>query len=305
MHRYRAFGLQIESEWNLPELAPAPDLDHWDPDLTIVVRDLGRKMPTVTEPPIFDYGDDEVVMIWPQVGGFRIRMPATIEVEPSALAKPELIAFPLLGPVMGWFLHLRGQAILHASAVYWRGRVLGFLGDKMAGKSTTAAAFLRDGGHLITDDMLVFDMKDIASPIVLPAFAQLKLSEEAAMAVEVDGATALPNIMEGFPKRQHRLAQRALEIPERFDALFVLSRSTDESNIAWLDQAEALTKIVRYSYSTRFANAPLAMQDRGRQFRHFAALARAIRVAELKVPHDLSGLGQTVELVGQSLGVDK
>ena len=34
------------------------------------------------------------------------------------------------------------------------GRTLAFLGDKLAGKSTTAAAFVRAGASLVTDDLL-------------------------------------------------------------------------------------------------------------------------------------------------------
>ena len=303
MYRYRAFGLQIESDWQLPELAAASGQSDVDPDVRIVTGDIGRSIPAPDCPPIFDYEDPHgVVMIWPQVGGFRIRAPDIIEMQPAPTAKREYLAFPLLGPVMAWLLHMRGRMILHASALKWEGRAIGFLGDKMAGKSTTAAAFLRDGGELLTDDLLVFDMDDPAHPIIQPAFAQLKLDDQAASAVSVAYAQPLPLIMEGFPKRQHRL-DRLAETPVACDALFILERNGAAGGIEWLDEVEALKGLIRFSYNVRFAHAPLAMQERGRHFQHCAALARCVKVGVLHVPDDLGRLPETVQRVGRALGV--
>lgn len=304
LHRYRAFGLAIESEWPLPELAEVDAAEAGEPDLRIVVTDIGRAIPPPDRPSQFDFDDPEgVVMLWPHVGGFRIRLPDVIEMQPASIAKPEYVAFPLLGPVIAWYLHLRGRMILHASALVWRGRAFGFLGDKLAGKSTTAAAFLRDGGRLVTDDLLVFDMDDPARPTVQPAFAQLKLSEESAEAVPVEGAEALPLIIDGFPKRQHRLDGLA-DQPDGFDALFVLQRGGEEARVEWLDQSDALTQLARFSYNVRFDTAPPEMLDRRRHFQHCAALARAVKVGVLHIPASLERLPEAVETVGHALGAD-
>lgn len=304
LYRYRAFGLSIESEWPLTELAETDDGAVGEPDLRIVLADIGRPIPPPDAPSQFDFGDPQgVVMLWPHVGGFRIRLPDVIEMRPAETARPEYVAFPLLGPVIAWYLHLRGRMILHASALVWRGQAFGFMGDKMAGKSTTAAAFLRDGGQLLTDDLLVFDMDDPAGPAVQPAFAQLKLSEESAESVPVEGAEALPLIIEGFPKRQHRL-DRLADRPDGFDALFVLRRGGERARVEWLDQTEALTQLARFSYNVRFDTAPPEMLDRRRHFQHCAALARAVKVGVLHIPADLDRLPETVESVGRALGVD-
>lgn len=302
MFRYCAFGLQIDSELELPELAEGSGRSAAEPDLRILMGDIGRALPPPDSPPVFDYEDPHgVVMIWPQVGGFRINADM-IEVEPAKIAGREYLAFPLLGPVMAWCLHLRGRMILHASALVWRGRAFGFLGDKMAGKSTTAAAFLREGAKLLTDDLLAFDMEDPALPQVQPAFAQLKLSEDSANAVRVAGAQALPLIMEGFPKRQHRL-DRLAETPPSFDALFILERGGSAGAIEWLGDIDALKGLMRFSYNVRFHDAPLAMQERGRHFQHCTALARSVKVGRLHIPDDLERLPETVQRVGQALDI--
>ena len=302
MNHYQAFGLLIESDLDLPELSPT-NLAGRTPDLRIIRTDIGRALPEPDEQPVFDYEDSGgIVMIWPQVAGFRIRMPDVIEIDPAACSKPEYLAFPLLGPVMGWFLHLRGRMILHASAVNWRGHAFGFLGDKMAGKSTTAAAFLRDGAQLLTDDLLVFDMSDTARPMVQPAFAQLKLSDDSAAAVAIAGAEALPLIMEGFAKRQHRLNSLA-DAPTMCDALFVLERVDDAATVKWLDGKDALLAVMRFGYNVRFTNAPLEMQNRKRHFEQCVALTRSVRVGALRVPADLGRLDEVLTAVDASLAV--
>ncbi|UUL82381.1 phosphoenolpyruvate carboxykinase (ATP) [Sphingomonas qomolangmaensis] len=300
MNRYRAFGLLIESDFLLPELSIADSRDG-PCDLRIVRADIGREIPEPNAQPVFDYEDPSgTVMIWPQVAGFRFRAPDLIEVEPAPNAKSELLAFPLLGPVMGWFLHLRGRMVLHASAVVWRGLAFGFLGDKLAGKSTTAAAFLRDGAQLLTDDLLVFAMDDPAVPLVQPAFAQLKLGDDSAAAVTIAGAKALPLVMDGFAKRQHRL-HRLAAAPAACDALFILERGDGPAVIEWLDQKDAFLGLMRFGYNVRFANAPIAMQNRQRNFEQCVALARSLRFGVLRVPADLTRLDEVLEAVAESL----
>ena len=63
----------------------------------------------------------------------------------------------VFGPIIGFVLHLRGTPCLHASAVAVDGRAIAFLGHSGAGKSTTAAAFVRRGFRGVTDDVLALE----------------------------------------------------------------------------------------------------------------------------------------------------
>jgi hypothetical protein len=75
---------------------------------------------------------------------------------PAELPVSEIVGC-LLGPIIGFVLHLRGTPCLHASAVAVNGRVVAFLGHSGAGKSTTVASFVRGGYAAITDDVLALD----------------------------------------------------------------------------------------------------------------------------------------------------
>lgn len=301
MHRYWAFGLGIASDVRMDELAVDPDPKEI-PDLTIRREDISDTVPAVGEAALHFVYDkpDGVEMVFPGVAAIRIAGPDRIVITPHADAPANYLPFPLLGPAMGWVLHLRRLFVLHASAVAFGGKSFGFLGDKMAGKSTTAAAFLRAGGSLLTDDLMAIDTQKANGLVVQPAFAQLKLSKEAGESVVVPGAKSLPLIMKGFPKHQFRL-NTMHDRATGCDALFVLQRGSDEPRVEWMEGAASLTSLMRYSYSVRFSQAPVEMQDRKRYFEQGARIARDVRIGTLHVPAALDRLQEVVDYVAEQL----
>ena len=293
IHHYDAFGLRIVSEVTLPELALASG--DCEPNITIRLRPLGRELPKLGSNPEFDYSDPECpVMIWPGVAAFRLVGSRLVEIEPYPDVPESYLAFPIVGPVMGWMMDRLGHYVVHASAVVIDGHSVAFLGDKMAGKSTTAAAFLRAGAQLITDDLLVLQVVEGASPKLMPAFAQLKLSDVSSAAVPIAGAEPLPLVYDGFAKRQHRLANMCREAMSA-DLLLVLNRSAAEPTIKALAQADAFVALTRFSYHVRFSEAPYSAATRARHFRQSVAIATGAVVAELEIPDNLERLLDVVE----------
>jgi hypothetical protein len=296
---YQAFGLTIRSDVALEELAPAGG--DAPPDLIIRKTGLGRPLPPRGSAPVFDYYDERgVVMIWPGVAGFRLVGDDLVEVEPYPDAPERFLAFPILGPVMAWMLERKGLLVLHSSAVAIDGKSVCFLGDKMAGKSTTAAAFLRNGAQLVTDDLLAIEMVQGSAPSIRPAFAQLKLSDQSAAAVQLEDAQALPLVYEGFAKRQHKLATMHAE-PIGVDLILVLDRGPPRPAISRLSSSDAFVALMRYSYGVRFANAPPELAERAQHFRHCVGLANLCEVGRLEVPADLNALDAVVAEVRRHL----
>lgn len=292
---YRAFGLIIASEVDLPELPPADINDR--PDLTIRIGAIGRKLPDAADGVTFDYSDaDGVFMAWPGVAAVRIVDNSNVLVEPYHGVPEAYLAFPILGPVMAWVLQKRGLQIFHASAVEVNGACLAFMGDKLAGKSTTAAAFVREGHRLITDDLLAVDMSDAKRPLVHPAFPQIKLGEDSAQSVRIDGATALPLVYEGFTKRQHKL-------PDMFcgtisaSHFLVLKREGTRPRMEELGAADDLRALMRFGYASRFGSAPYSTLERAADFRNCAGLTKACVVATVYVPPDLNRLDELVAMM--------
>ena len=299
MHRYRAFSMTIDSDVRLDELTSESDVSR-PADLRIVRTDIGYPIPPLGNPADFDYEDPAgTLMMWPGAAAIRIKGPDLIEIQPYADVPEAYLAFPLLGPIMGWVLHMRGLFVLHASAVVRNGRAFAFLGDKGAGKSTTATAFLKAGSELLTDDLLAIDVPDGQVPQMLPAFAQFKLTTGEPGAEGLTGAMPLPLVMEGFGKRQYRLATMHRD-PIACGSLFVLERGGREPKLEWLGATDGLAALIRNSYTIRFARAPVEQQARGRQFRQIAALLGHSRVGKLMIPHDVERLPETVALLDKT-----
>ncbi len=74
----------------------------------------------------------------------------------------EKVVFPtvaglLLGAILGCLLRLQNRIVLHGSAVAFDDKVLVLMGNKGSGKTTTALALVRQGGALVTDDLVVLN----------------------------------------------------------------------------------------------------------------------------------------------------
>lgn len=299
INRYRAFGLTIESDVALPELPLERD-DKAAPQLSITKTDFGEDIPPLGGQGRMDFDSVHgVEMMWPGAVSIRIRDNSKIEVQPYPGVPETYLAFPLLGPVMGWVLHRRGLFVLHGSGVYKGGMSAVFLGDKGAGKSTTASAFLQQDWQLVTDDLLAIETGVSGKPQIQPAFAQIKLNADTPQ-VGIPGATVLPLVMEGFEKRQYRLPS-IVSGPLAVDCIFVLERGGEQPHIEWLDPIDAIGMLVRYGYIVRFPTASLGQQDRPRQFRQVAAIANSARVGRLRIPHERGRLAETVDYVTETI----
>ncbi|WP_235538594.1 serine kinase [Sphingomonas sp. Root710] len=300
---YFAFGLTIRSHIALPELSPS-ELTGREPDLTVGLAPCGRPPPPRDAGVVVDLDPSgRHYLAWPGVAAFRFDGLRRIDVEPYPGVPMSFLAFPLLGPVFGLLLHLRGLAVLHASAVEIYGQTAAFVGDKLAGKSTTAGAFIRGGHRLLTDDLLAIDLVDPIVPRILPAFAQLKLSDESSTAVPLANAEALPLAYDGFTKRQYRLAASSFSHRQlRLDHVFILDRGGDMPAIEPLHGFDALGGLMRFSYVSRFGKALLEGRNEADHLQRFARLSRQIAVSRLRIPADLSRLDETVLLIETMIG---
>jgi dephospho-CoA kinase len=90
--------------------------------------------------------------------------------------------------VFGILLHQRGDFVLHASAVRVGDRAMLFAGSSGAGKSTMAAALVKRGYPMITDDVCAISIKKGDVPRVLSDGRQLKLWANSVERLELAGA---------------------------------------------------------------------------------------------------------------------
>jgi hypothetical protein len=173
-----AYGLRLRSNRPVPGLIPRSEAPA-APDLSIIFGERPR-WATVGNARHRAYDDDRHQLSYDDgteffidARGARIwaTWPASLTIEDTATY--------LLGPVLGFYLRLRGLVCLHASAVMLDGRCVAFLGPAGSGKSTLAAAFAAQGHAIVTEDVACLDESGGAFA-VRPGYPRIRLWEDSA-----------------------------------------------------------------------------------------------------------------------------
>ncbi len=171
----------------------------------------------------------------------------------------------LQGPILGFALRLRGVTCLHASAVAVEDRAVAVVGSAGMGKSTTAAAFARQGLGVLTDDLLALADQG-TSFLVQPGLPRVLLWPESAEALWGD-AEALPKIVPTWPKRYLDLTQpgyRFCSEPLPLGGIYVLGdRGAPGSKpaIEPMGGTKALLHLVSNTYANYLLDARMRAQE--------------------------------------------
>jgi len=286
--RYALYGLCLATD--LPLKAPAA-ASSAAPDLTIL---RGGELPADHPAPTgevwaaADFGNGVAVRLTKTAAGWSLLYPNTAEVRFSAdraqasihpaPGKADILPLLLASSVPTWWLNLRGDPVLHASAVARDGRALAFIGASGMGKSTMATLLCAHGATLITDDALRLEPSADGYRCHFGP-GELRLRPGAASLagyfapdcanVSADGRTTL------------RLATATTELP-RLAAIFIPqpSRTAEELVVERLSLVQASFHLNGFARAIGWqAEGPLR-----RQFEWFGELARRVPVAKLTVP---------------------
>ena len=223
LQRYRLFGLALDSELSLPELALRAD----EAEADIVVT-LGRVRAPPTDAgqtPVVD--EDRAVIAVDGIARFAVAGGRRIMVDPADGAETRDVRLYLLGSAMGLLLHQRGLLPLHANAIEVDGRAVAFMGASGDGKSTLAAWFHDHGLRVLADDVCVVCFDEAGRAMATPGLARVRLWHDA---LERSGRSAVdhPLSFSGEGKRQKydvaldRVSDSRRPVP--LAAVYLLSR---------------------------------------------------------------------------------
>lgn len=294
MHHYRAYGLSISSEFELPELTPAPPSDAVD-----VVIEAGN----VTVP-VSHHGAEHAVhasgesisMEWPHIARFRVTGGRKITVDAEADADARLVRLLTVGQCLGVVLHQRGNLVLHASAVAIHGRGVIFAGHKGFGKSTTAATLHGRGHTLVADDVVSVDLSR-DEPRLSVGSPQIKLWPGSVEAALGTAAEDLPVVTGLADKRAFMSPDRpAVDfVPLKF--IFLLAGG-DSIRLSRLTPHQGFVELVRFTYVPSLLRHSQSMKT---HFAQCVALADRVPVIRLERPDDLSRLMRLAEVIEETV----
>lgn len=296
---YRGFGTGLRSEFALPELESNTD---GVVDIDIVRGVVDRPTPVGVLGRAHAFEPAETYLGMGNVGKFLISGDRHVTCELFPDFPEHLAGFALLGPVMATIMHLRGNLVLHGSALEVENGAVVFLGDKGAGKSTMAGAMTAAGHGLITDDVIAVRANESGRSAVVRAYPTIKLSDAALDSFGPDGFELLP-LDANIPSKQRArvdVASRRERTP--IVRIYILSRGAADSAAAvdTLPLGEALPQLFAHSYMTRYGADPFK-HDNGmvRHMRQCAALLDQAPVKRLTVPGSIARLAEAVALVAR------
>ena len=180
MYRYRAFGFNIESEFEIAQMLPAefPD-DRCD----VHIR-YGEVSADMIKDPLQTYLDARfgIDEMWSNLDIAEIYVghgrDIIVKLVPGREEEEGLLQAYITGLAFGAIMHQRKQIPMHGSCVQKDGRAVLFTGVSGAGKSSIAAEAIRQGYRLVTDDVTPVSIRN-GLVVAEPSFPQQKLWEDA------------------------------------------------------------------------------------------------------------------------------
>lgn len=283
---YRANGLTIASEFELPELTP----HEGQPDVVIRLGRVPERLSgVVMRGPLYQVSAGQYLLHLPRIARYWVCDGQNVTVAPENGVAIEDIRVFILSSIMGVLAHQNGFLPIHASAIHTPHGCVLFAGDSGAGKSTLAAAFQRRGYPLIADDICAISLDDVGQPIVHPGYRHLKLWGDSLARVGALGpARRLRVGMEKFSVMVPSVAQTPVPVHR----IYMLSlQLAEDIELRPLRGRSKVALIRKDTYRLRI------MRALGQGERHFEisnALARDTAVIQVDRPHFLEDLPRLV-----------
>ncbi|MCW8999570.1 MAG: hypothetical protein OQK04_12750, partial [Kangiellaceae bacterium] len=181
MRHYKAFGLNIVSELELPSLilAPFKNADVW------IKKGKVSKNGLIAPKRIRPFCQQAPSEIWlhvPGIARFYISQGNKVIVEPYEDADEQSVRLFILGSCMGAIMHQKNRLVIHGNAIRFGDGCVIFSGKSGTGKSTLAAALYQKGYEVLADDLAVIDEQ----LNVQPSYPQMKLWQDSAEKLGLD-----------------------------------------------------------------------------------------------------------------------
>lgn len=292
---YSTYGLILASTLPFPELLTGGG----KVDVFIDVSQI-KSAASCEHSPIrcIDVSLNRAHLTWGGVGDLLIEEGQWMTVIPGPNPDEDALRLFVLGAGLGVLLHQRGLLVLHASAVAMADGVVGFIGAKGWGKSTTAAILHQRGHALISDELLVVRFDDQGRPWVIPGSPQIKLWADALVGTggDPDLAVRVRSGVDKFHVNATSIAPR--ELP--FHDLYLLDGG-EELSIQSMSPSEAFFSVAPHLYVHRFGTSFLQATDMARAFQQVSGLLRIVTVKRLLRRRDLGQLSDMARLIEQNV----
>lgn len=291
--RYRAFGLNIASAVELPELGAASHPAEVS-DVEIESGQVAGRF----ENGAVEFEQGRFRLCIPKVGRFEVTDGRKIVVDPSDGQLSSQVRAYLLGSALGALFHQRGVLCLHASVVALGDSAIALIGHSGAGKSTLALALVDAGYSFLCDDLCTVEFNVDGVPVTWPGLRRTK-QWSTSLAATGRLSTGLEAVEANAEKYHLPVERTAPDQPHALRAVLVLTRCEyGGSRLVKLTGMSAVAPLI----SNTFRGSMIA--GGGDPEGHFQAcvdLARRCSILELRRGWDLSRLNEAVSSIDSLL----
>jgi hypothetical protein len=273
--RYRAFGLNIASDLDLPELQKGSEIS--EPDVYVHLGAVPETLPDAQASGVLFQAASNRFLLRLDHARFLVLNGSEIRVERLADNEAQLRVF-LLGSCFGALLHQRGLLVLHASAVQAPKGSVVFAGISGVGKSTTLGALLHRGYPLLSDDLAAIHLDTNGRLVVEPAIPRARLWS--------DSARRLGHATEVLQREQPELEKYVLPVQNFASSAVPLHRVylLKSDNLAKVVSLESLLPFPAFKALIQHTFRPRFLKGLGTQTVHFRLVsATAGRTPVVKV----------------------
>ena len=295
VYRYTAFGLEIDSELELPWLLPGSERS---PDVAIRLGDVPHNLTNpIGKAWYFEATSDSFLFRIKDTARYLIVDGREITIDRQPGWHEDVLRTFLMGSGFGALLHQRGLLVMHAASIQTTQGAVLFAGPSGHGKSTLLAAMVDRGYAMLADDVTAIDVETTPGPLAYPAFPRTRLS---AGSIDRLGLPA-----ESLPKDWHR---DKYQVPvENFcaetlpvHAIYDLDvHQAPDIRVDPVGGAQRFGIVTNNTYRYGFLET---LGLRQIHFQSAARLARAVDVNRITRPESPFLIDQLVDRLQQELG---
>ncbi|MEI2619587.1 MAG: hypothetical protein V9G09_02470 [Candidatus Nanopelagicales bacterium] len=290
---YSAYGFTLMSAFPLPELLAGEG----KADISIEIGRC-RGIASHDYSPILcaSASPNQVHLTWGKVGDLLIEDGRRIIVLPHPDTDEDALRLFILGAGLGVLLHQRGLLVLHASGVVIHDRVVGFIGAKGCGKSTTAAILHQRGHALVSDELLVVDFDSQDRPLIMPGPSQIRLWSDALVYTgrDPDSTARVRSGIDKFNVNALIVAPKALPL----GSLYLLD-AEGAFCIEPVFSGDRFLSIIPHLYVSRFGTPFFQSTNPAYSFKQLNLLLKQVNVKRLFRRRDLSQSLSIARLIEQ------
>ncbi|SEF17122.1 hypothetical protein [Jiangella alba] len=195
-------------------------------------------------------------------------------------ADPGIAGILTAGALLSFLVTIRGDVVLHASAVQIGGGAVAFVGRSGMGKSTMATLMCAAGGELITDDVLRLDDDGDGRPVCRLGATELRLRKSAAELVEQFAVAPSSRLTSDARDALSVAASRADRVPLAGIVFPLPDRERTSIELTRMGAMDALITLLRFPRLLGWTDPEIL----DRQFQQAGELVERVPVFVAHVP---------------------